>query len=152
MRAPYHIAASAGISLGYQAAVHSWPATLSCFLSGILIDTDHYLEYWATIKKFPFHYQDLINFFYDTKQTKNYLIFHAYEYLIILWGSIAYFHLGNVWIGLAIGLTAHILFDQFTNPGKPLFYFLTYRILNQFEKSKILTDKYFKNLDHFKQK
>ena len=54
MRARYHVIASAGISLGFQAATHSWPAALGCFLSGILIDTDHYLEYCLFRKKFPF--------------------------------------------------------------------------------------------------
>jgi hypothetical protein len=143
MRTRYHIVASAGVSLGFQAATHSWPATLGCFLSGVLIDTDHYLEYCILRKKFPFRYKDLVDFCFDTRVKKNYLIFHAYEYLFILWLSIYFFDLGVIWIGIAVGLTTHLLLDQWTNPIKPLYYFLTFRIGNQFEKTKILSEKYF---------
>ena len=144
MRARYHVVASAGISLGFQAAMHSWPATLGCFLSGILIDIDHYLEYCISKKKFPYRYKELLDFCLYHKESKLYLFFHAYEYLIILWLSIYFFDLGKIWIGIAIGLTAHLIFDQFTNPIKPLFYFLTFRIKNKFETSKIVSKDYFK--------
>jgi len=143
MRPSYHIAASAGISLGLQATMHSWPATLGCFLSGVLIDVDHYLEYCLIRKKFPFRYEHLVDFCFDGSVSKIYLFFHAYEYLVILWFLICFFHPGNVWLGVATGLTTHLFFDQFTNPIKPYFYFLTFRVKNRFEKSKILSEDYF---------
>lgn len=141
MRVRYHIIASAGISLGFQAAQHSWPATIGCFLSGILIDVDHCLDYCIFKKEFPFHYKDLVKFCVDHKEKKIYLLFHAYEYIFVLWYAIFLFSLGKVWIGIAVGLTTHMIFDQFTNPIKPLFYFLTFRIKNQFETSKTLSKK-----------
>ena len=144
MKPTYHVITSAGIALGVQAATHSWPAALGCFLSGVLIDTDHYLEYWVIRKKFPFHYKDLAEFCFDKKVGKQYLLFHAYEYLFVLWFLIYLFSLGKVWIGIAIGLTTHILFDQWTNPIQPLFYFLTFRVQNEFDKTKILSEKYFR--------
>ena len=110
MRARYHIAASTGISIGFQAAMHSWPATLGCFLSGILIDIDHYLEYCIFNKKFPYRYQDLIDFCLYHKQDKVYLFLHAYEYLLILWLLIYFLGLGVVWIGIAVGLTTQSYF------------------------------------------
>lgn len=64
--------------------MHSWPATLGCFLSGVLIDTDHYLDYYLLHKKFPYRYKDLVNFCFDKRVKKNYLFFHAYEYLFVL--------------------------------------------------------------------
>jgi hypothetical protein len=143
MKASYHIVASAGISLGFQATMHSWPATLGCFLSGVLIDIDHYLDYYIIRKKFPYRYKDLVDFCFDAKENKNYLFFHAYEFLLILWLLIYFFNLGLIWTGIALGLTTHVIFDQFFNPIKPLFYFLTYRIANQFEKTKTLSEKYY---------
>src|ERR1700722_8801562 len=130
MRTSYHIVVSSGISLGLQAATHSWPAALGCFLSGVLIDTDHYLEYYIHRKKFPFRYNDLKNFCWDATAKKQYLIFHAYEYMIVFWLLIYIFSLDVIWTGVALGLTTHLIFDQFTNPIKPLFYFLTYRMNN----------------------
>jgi hypothetical protein len=143
MRTSYHIAASAGISLGLQAAMHSWPATLGCFLSGVLIDTDHYLDYCLIRKKFPFRYDDLKKFCFDHKEKKQYLIFHAYEYLFVFWLLIYLLSPGKIWIGITVGLTTHLIFDQFTNPIQPLFYFLTFRIKNRFEKTKTLSKEYF---------
>jgi hypothetical protein len=144
MRARYHIAASAGISLGLQATMHSWPASLGCFLSGVLIDLDHYLDYCLILKKFPYRYKDLFDFCMYNKDSKLYLLFHAYEYLFVLWLSIYFFHLGKIWLGVTIGLTAHLFLDQLSNPIKPLFYFLTFRAQNHFEKDKILSEMYFK--------
>ena len=145
MKPSYHIAASTAISAGLQATMHSWPATLGCFLSGVLIDTDHYLEYYILRKKFPFRYKDLVDFCWDAKVNKHYLLFHAYEYLFILWFLIYFFNIGVIWIGVALGLTTHLLFDQWTNPIKPFFYFLTFRLKNQFEKRKILSEEYFQD-------
>ncbi len=143
MKASYHVAVSAGVSLGFQAIFQSWPATLGCFLSGVLIDLDHYLEYYIFKKSFPYKYKHLLRFCYYGKDSKIYLIFHGYEYLMILWIVISFFHLSLLPIGIAVGLTVHIFFDQFTNPVKPLFYFLTFRIYHHFEKTKILTKEYF---------
>jgi hypothetical protein len=150
MKPSHHVIASTVISAGVQATMHSWPATTACFLSGIFIDIDHHLEYWFILKKFPFKYQDLMTFCWDRKVSKVYLIFHAYEYFIILWLSILLFGLGKIWIGLGIGLTTHMAFDQFTNPNRPLFYFLTYRILNNFDKSKILIEKWYTHAPNYK--
>jgi len=143
MRVKYHIVASAGVSLGCQAILHSWSATLGCFLSGVLIDLDHYLEYCLSRKKFPYRYKDLVDFCWYDEEGKVYLFLHAYEYLFVLWFVIYVFCLGKVWLGVAIGLTTHLVFDQWANPGKPLFYFLTFRIKNRFEKIKTVSDVYF---------
>jgi hypothetical protein len=143
MRASYHVLASAGVSLGLQVTMHSWPTTLGCFLSGILIDMDHYLEYYIVLKKFPYRYKDLVDFCLYDKKPKMYLFFHSYELIFVIWLLIFYYSLGQIWIGIALGFTAHVFLDQWTNPIKPLFYFLTFRVKNRFEKSKILSEKYF---------
>ena len=144
MRPTYHIITSAGISLGLQATMHSWPATLGCFFSGVLIDVDHYLEYYIFRKKFPDNYKDLVDFCFDKNESKQYLIFHAYEYLFVLWLFIYFLFFDKLLFGIALGLTTHLIFDQFTNPIKPLYYFLTFRAQNHFEKKKILSDEYFR--------
>jgi len=143
MKTSYHVIASAGISLGYQAAMHSWPATLGCFLSGVLIDIDHYVEYCIFQKKFPFRYKDLVDFCNDAKITKQYLIFHAYELMLIFWFLIYYLDLGVIWTGIALGLTTHMILDQWSNPIKPLYYFMVFRIRNNFIKTKMLSERYF---------
>ena len=73
--------------------MHSWPASLGCFLSGVFIDIDHCVDFYYIRKEFPIGYKQLADFSYDLKETKVYLWFHAYEYLLVLWGLIFYFHL-----------------------------------------------------------
>lgn len=144
MRTAGHIIVSAGVSLGCQVTMHSWPATIGCFFSGILLDVDHYLEYYIFRKKFPYKYKDLVDFCWYNQESDLYLFFHAYEYLFVLWFSIYFFCLGKVWVGIAVGLTTHLLLDQWFNPIKPLFYFLTFRIKNQFKKAKTVSEMYFR--------
>jgi len=144
MKASYHVVVSAGVAFGFQAIVNSWPATVVCFLSGVLIDIDHYIEYYIFKKKWPWRYRDLLNFCDYNDERKVFLIFHGYEYLVALWLIIYFFHLNSIFIGLALGLTVHLVFDQFTNPTRPLFYFITYRIAHQFEKSKMVLENYYK--------
>ena len=143
MKPKYHVAVSAGLAIGLQLVGHSWPASLGCFLSGVLIDLDHYVDYCYIKKEFPYQFKDLAAFSEDLSESKVYILFHGYEYLFVLWLSIYYLHLNLVWIGVAIGLTTHLIFDQFTNPVKPLFYFVTFRSMNKFEKTKVLSERYF---------
>lgn len=74
------------------------------------------------------------------------IVFHAYEYnvfivfLIIVTG-------GNLLVlAVGIGFIQHLLFDQFTNPIKPLAYFITYRLKNQFSKECVLSDDFLSSL------
>ena len=143
MKASYHVVASGVVAASFHALAHSWPATTACFLSGILIDVDHYWEYYLVRKKMPCSYQDLVDFCFYDKHSKLYLIFHSYEYLVLFWLAITVLDLGLVFQGIALGATVHLLFDQFTNPIKPLYYFLTYRIIHGFDKKRTLSQKYF---------
>jgi len=143
MKPTYHIAVSAGLSAGVYAVTHSWPATAGCFFSGVLIDIDHYLEYMIIRKEFPFNYKELVDFCWDRKVKKTYMIFHAYEFLGLFWALIYFLHLGVVWMGIALGFTVHLAFDQFTNPVKPLFYCVTYRMKNNFEKPRLVLPEYY---------
>ena len=138
MRARDHVILSTGVSLGLQATLHSWPASVACFFSGVLIDIDHYFEYYFHQRKFPAGYKELVDFCVPFTKDKVYLIFHAWEYLFVLWALIYFCHLGHVWLGLAIGLTIHLILDQLTNPMKPLAYFLIFRIQKRFEALRIL--------------
>ena len=88
MRPIYHVAVSAGLSLGWFYLVKSWPSALVCFLSGILIDIDHHLDYYIVHKKIPWKYSDLWDFCRFDPKAKIYLLFHSYELILPLWGII----------------------------------------------------------------
>ena len=142
MRPSKHVAVSVGLTFLLSQWFSSWTALTACFLSGIVIDFDHVWDFYAHKKRIPLRYREITDFCENAPLKKLYLILHAYELLLILWWAIAYFQLNEVWISTAAGLTVHLFFDQFTNPLKPLGYFIIYRFINNFDAERILKFKY----------
>ncbi len=127
MRLSNHIIASGLTSMAFGAVTKSWPGALVCFFSGILIDSDHFWEFYIHKKRWCFNLTELERFCQHGKVDRFYLILHSYELLLVLWAAISLFHLPVVWVGLVFGMTVHLIFDQFTNPIWPLAYFWFYR-------------------------
>jgi hypothetical protein len=133
MKPQGHAIASGIISLIVWYAFRSFPAAVASFLTGTLIDLDHYIDFFAN-----HHFTLSLKKVYEASEasdfTKLYLVCHSYEMVIILWALIAVFSLGAVWKGIAIGLTQHMILDQLTNPMTFSGYFLIYRAVNGFKK------------------
>ena len=141
-----HVIISAGLSYCFYKYSGSPSATTACFLSGIFIDLDHHLEYLIAKGKIPFSLKKLMHFFEYDPFPKVYLWFHAWEYLCVLWFLIYLLDLGIFWVGFALGLTVHLICDNFVNPIRPLGYFLIYRASHGFEKKAILNEEAFKKI------
>ena len=138
MRPTTHAIISASISTGLIYFLKSYPAALACFLSGVFIDIDHYLDYFLARKKFT-TYKELNEFCDHDTNWKLYLFFHSYELILLFWWAIFYWNLNLFWGGIAIGMTTHMICDQFANPIKPLAYLFIYRWKYKFAQDKILT-------------
>ena len=137
MRPIHHVIISGGVTFVFSIWVKSTWALAACFLSGIFIDLDHHLDYYLARKEVPLNYRKFVDFFKHERRAKLYLFLHAYELLFILWVSIFAFSLGNVWLGVALGFTTHIICDEIFNPFKPLAYFMTYRIKHKFSREAL---------------
>lgn len=137
MRPISHVLISGGVTAIFSLWARSWTAALACFLSGILIDLDHHLDYFLARKKLPFNYKKVVHFLMNENYPKVKVFLHSYELIALWWVAIFVFGLNYVWKGVAIGFTTHILCDVFANPLKPSSYFLTYRILNRFERERL---------------
>lgn len=138
MKPIHHVIVSTGVSAVFAYWAKSWGGVGACFLSGILIDLDHHLDYWIYKKELPVSYKKLKNFLKNDHGSKLYLVFHSYELLGLLWFSIYYFHLNMIWLGVGIGTTVHLICDEFVNPLRPFAYFLIYRIRTGFERKHFL--------------
>ena len=139
-----HVLASAATSAVFLGVTRSWPATIVCFFSGILIDIDHHFDLWIYKKKILLHIKHIYDFCEKEKEGKLYLIFHSYEFLAVLWICLIGFRLSVVWWGLAVGVTVHMILDQIGNTVRPLTYFLCYRIKNGFTKASLFPLDYYK--------
>lgn len=114
----------------------SLPAAIISFLTGTLIDFDHYFDYYAN-HHFTLSLRKVYCASLATDFKQLYLLLHSYELVLALWAAIGIFSLGAAWKGAAIGLTLHIILDQFTNPIRLPGYFLAYRIAKGFKKESI---------------
>jgi hypothetical protein len=127
-----HVAASCVIGAAVGVYFGSLKCALVSLAAGVLIDLDHLWDYYAThpvtadIKK-------IYDACAEVNLNKLYFFLHSYELVILMWCAIYVFSMSNAWKAAAIGLTQHLLFDQLTNPVKPMAYFLTYRIFNRFD-------------------
>jgi hypothetical protein len=143
MKPKYHVAVSALISGILYMVYKSWALTIASLLSGIFIDLDHAIDYFIKfgpkldMKKFS-------DSFYGEKYKKLTLIFHGWEWLILLFLA-SWFTDWNHWImGILIGFGQHMIIDKLYNISTLGSYSLIWRWINRFDTNVILL----KNRDH----
>lgn len=137
MKVRNHIISSGIISyIVYLLSANSMSNAVASFLAGILIDADHFLDYFLNYG-FSCNLRNIYEVLDKMKINRIYLILHSYELLIIFWASIFLIPLNSLYLAMAIGFTQHIFLDQIFNPVMPRAYFLSYRIINKFNKESI---------------
>ena len=116
MRIREHIAVSAVFSCGLLVITRSWAMFAVSFLSGVLVDVDHVLDY---VRQHPSRY-DIVHFFRTCEEyrlKKVYLWLHSIEFLLPI-GIAAYFTQSVYLTGFSLGLAQHLIFDvQIRAPG-----------------------------------
>lgn len=134
--------------LGATVAVfgQSWLGGVICFLSGLLIDFDHLIEYvihhGPKINNPKEVYQACAKFADPEENSKKkvYILFHAIEFAILLW--IVFIFSQNIYLlAIALGYTGHMLLDVSQNVLKPSAYFISLRIKDDFNLMKLLKTK-----------
>ncbi|MCD4780444.1 MAG: metal-dependent hydrolase [Candidatus Omnitrophica bacterium] len=143
MKPIQHTWISACIGAGLGLWFKSWPASLMCLLSGVLIDLDHYVDYSIVKGEFPFRYKDLVDFCKNQRVGGLYIILHSFEFIIIFFILDYYYQFEVIWLCCAIGMAIHLLCDHLTNPVRPLAYFLTYRLYYSFRKKHLYKKEYY---------
>lgn len=119
MKLSHHIAVSSVISCILYILFKSWGLTIASFVTGIFIDLDHYIDYLID-RGAPFNIREFFHSIYEETLKKIYLIFHGWEWSIILlllgWSS------GwNHWIvGVMIGYGHHMVLDALLNTHWPV--------------------------------
>jgi len=141
-----HTIASAVTTAVFASFSHSWIANTACFLSGILIDVDHVLDYMLYKKSFPWKYRSLTEFCDSKKQGRLYLIFHSYELLLLFIGLGALLGFPLLWLGVFVGVSVHLILDEIYNPLRPLAYFFIFRLKHDFKREYLFTPEYYKKL------
>ncbi|MBP7831028.1 MAG: metal-dependent hydrolase [Kiritimatiellae bacterium] len=132
MKAEHHLAVSLTTAAAIYAATRSAPLIGSFLVAGVLLDLDHWVDYWAEYgRRF-----DVRHFFESVSHKefrKAFLFLHAWEW-VALCGLLAWWRNWNPWLsGLTLGWGLHLLLDQLCNSTRPWTYFLLWRAFGRFE-------------------
>lgn len=142
MKPSRHVIASFSAGLGMWYVTKSIPAAALCFLTGVLIDLDHILEYMIHFGFNGLSYKNVYTIC-EKKPTeegghrfkKYFLIFHCHEISILLW--IGFILTKNIYVfAIALGHTLHMILDCIGNPVHAYVYSIIWRFMNDFDLYK----------------
>jgi len=134
MKPASHVIASGVVASIFYIYFRSAFGSLVCFLSGILIDTDHVLDYYLNYRTFSAGFKHFYNSCIELKLDKLLLVLHSYELILILWILVFIFQNNLLLIAISAGLTQHMLLDQIGNNAGKFSYFFIFRLCKGFGK------------------
>ncbi len=138
MKPDQHVTISVGSGVILGILLQSWVAGISCCLVGILVDLDHYLDFWLN-RGFSLNFRHLLDFCYHGTSAKFYDVLHGYEYIPLYVWIATLPGCRTLGLGLTVGYTLHLFGDVLYNSHLHRWtYFLTFRIWHRFESSKIV--------------
>lgn len=140
MKAQYHCGLSVIVASGVYAVTHSMTAAVASLIAGIFIDIDHVFdfvrEYGATLNSKLF-----FESFYTTRYKKIVLLFHGWEWIILLALVAIYQQYPALLTGITLGMLHHLIADQMTNTKNKWCYFFIYRLSKNFQTKIIIPGK-----------
>lgn len=139
-----HIVVSLSLGAVVWAFTESLLAGVLCFLSGVLVDVDHLIEYVFHCGWKGFNLKEIYRTCKGMAERegkggfeKIYLLFHAVEIAVLLW--IAFAFIKNIYLfSFALGYTVHLSMDAAVNTLKPRAYFVSFRIKNGFKITRFI--------------
>jgi len=117
---------------------------VAAFVGGVFIDLDHLIDYFFAFRtKFRMSY--FLKGYQFLKSDKIYVLFHGWEYVIIL--LFFYVLLDNMVIqssllALALGMFFHLWTDVLINKIPARSYSLLYRMKNNFDMENLVTKEH----------
>jgi len=116
---------------------HSLSAAVAFFFSGILIDLDHFFEYWHKFGLRDFSLRKFFRAAHNHEYSSYFVLLHSYELAAILL-LVGFIFIRKPWFwGFVLGFTVHIISDQIYNPCHPLTYSLLFRIKHKFNGERL---------------
>lgn len=138
-----HIIVSLSLGGGLWFYTQSLFAGLLCFLSGILVDVDHIVDYAINSGLKGINLKDIYWTCFrlphqreESKLKKVYLIFHSWEAVVLFWIGFLLFR--NIYLlAITLGYTSHLVMDTAVRAFHPLAYFVTYRLRKNFMTTRL---------------
>lgn len=139
MKPTAHLTTSFAVSATIYLSTRSIVFSVVSFFTGFLIDVDHLIDFIREygLKSTP---QKFFIVFHESRFAKLLLLFHAWEWLLVLCALALVFNGNMIILGLFTGMLHHLILDQCANGVTPLGYSLLYRTVNRFSTSKIVSE------------
>lgn len=139
MKPQEHIIATIPLATALALIYNDLYTGLIAMAAGILIDIDHFIEYFIVERDFNIgkFYQNCMTGLQGHKRII--LIMHSWELLFILW-VLYLFTPSPFLLAVFSSFTLHIVLDQAFNNVKPCTYFLIYRIIRGFDRECFFQD------------
>ena len=140
MKTTAHIYASIAAGGAAYGLTGSPAISVSCLLSGVLLDVDHLLDFYLlTDERFTFN--GFLSWCHELRWKKIYLVLHSYELYFLLVLAACLFT-SEVLTGVLLGMGLHLLMDQLGNTAlNKWFYFMTFRYRSGFASSALATGR-----------
>ena len=139
MKMEHHMITSVPVAAGVWLASHNWYYVCMSLFLGFLVDVDHVFDYIR--EEGRFNMRHMFEKSYEGDFHHLYVIFHAYEYIVLAWIPVFFTHNCTFSIVFTVAYLSHMIPDQLMNNVKPLGYFLTYRIYKKFVMTEIFYNK-----------
>jgi hypothetical protein len=117
-------------------------AIISGFFGGFLIDLDHFIDYYFAFG-WNWNWQYFRSGHQFLKSGETYVLFHAWEYAIILVPLVFLFrnkYVKTILLSLALGIFFHLATDVIVDDMPIKAYSIVYRIKNDFKIAKIIKE------------
>jgi hypothetical protein len=105
------------------------------FIGGILIDLDHFIDYFL-YAGFKFNLRDFL-LIDNLKSGRIYIVFHSWELILLIYLAGLFLGSKRYALALSLGMLAHMSVDSFFQKAV-LPYSIIYRWCNRFDAKKIL--------------
>ena len=121
-----HAALAAPVSAAILLSGAGWAAAGAYAVGAVLIDLDHFVDYWRETG-FNLDIPRFLPWFEDRGPVRLWVGFHAWEWALALLAAALGAGLPAWTSALAAGMLTHLLLDQRYNGLKPLSYFFFWR-------------------------
>ena len=137
MRPVWHILASFILGLVIFYFSKSLFAGFLVLLSGVFIDLDHLMDFWASAPENAF---SIKQFYHMDKHLESkgdhytFILLHSWEIIIVL--TILVFSYYNIYLAsIVLGVLVHLIMDTFNlkKTDHPFTYFLLFRVFKKFK-------------------
>ena len=144
-----HIVASviAGL-IAWKLHKRFWGSMLAAFLGGVLIDLDHFIDYFMVFGP-TFNLNYFIHGYQFLKSGKVHIFFHAWEYIVPLFLLFLVVKKNKFWatfiVAFTLAMFSHLLIDTLTNDMYFKAYFITKRVEVNFDTEKLVPPEHYQD-------